>query len=61
MEAVKEKYLAHNGATWRVIKETALSYEICYQNKFIRIKKFAIGKNKYWQLVERERKRTNAN
>lgn len=56
MEDVKEKYLAHNGATWRVIKETALSYEICYQNKFIRIKKFAIGKNKYWQLVEREKK-----
>ena len=56
MEGVKEKYLAHNGATWRVIKETALSYEICYQNKFIRIKKFAIGKNRYWQLVEREKK-----
>ena len=61
MEVIKEKYLAHNGATWRVTKETALSYEICYQNKFIRIKKFAIGKNRYWQLVEREKKSINVN
>lgn len=55
MEVVKEKYLAHNVAEWRIVKETAMSYEIYYQNKLIRVKKFAVGKNRYWQLVEREK------
>lgn len=49
-----KKYLVHNGADYKVVRESVFCYYVYYNNKLTRVWKFTTGhKKSFWSVLEK--------